>query len=196
MQPGDIASACGPHVRRQRKPRDCRQYARREEKAPAALGRGVIPPEEPGVIEPAGSITAVLCSRWFGCVAVPCQAQQGQGAQCPRALGAFFYLRGEIHAHCFEHQERYRASGFNLVTAAIVVELRATSNGLSRRWLAAACPVDTALLPSPLGREGEPSDDGWLPALNGDVFGILRCLYVTPSAHVYTICVDRSHACK
>jgi hypothetical protein len=69
------------------------------------------------------------------------------------ARSVFFYRLGEIRDRSFEAQ-RYRASGLNLVTAAIVlwntVYLERTVQAIHMR-----VPADTALLPylSPLGWE-------------------------------------------
>jgi len=70
------------------------------------------------------------------------------------ARAVFFYRLGEIRDRSFE-QQRYRASGLNLVTAAIVlwntVYLERTTNALREHGK----PVDNNLLPflSPLGWE-------------------------------------------
>ena len=70
------------------------------------------------------------------------------------ARAVFFYRLGEIRDRSFE-QQRYRASGLNLVTAAVVlwntVYLERATNALRGH----AAPVDDALLQylSPLGWE-------------------------------------------
>ncbi|WP_458646339.1 Tn3 family transposase [Enterobacter hormaechei] len=82
-----------------------------------------------------------------------CRPEQGRGAQC--AGGAVFFNRlGEIRDRSFE-QQRYRASGLNLVTAAVVlwntVYLERAAHALRGNGHA----VDDALLQylSPLGWE-------------------------------------------
>ncbi len=82
-----------------------------------------------------------------------CRPEQGRGAQCA-GQGSVFQPPGEIRDRSFE-QQRYRASGLNLVTAAVVlwntVYLERAAHALRGNGHA----VDDALLQylSPLGWE-------------------------------------------
>ncbi|WP_458646301.1 Tn3 family transposase [Enterobacter hormaechei] len=82
-----------------------------------------------------------------------CRPEQGRGAQCA-GRAVFFNRLGEIRDRSFE-QQRYRASGLNLVTAAVVlwntVYLERAAHALRGNGHA----VDDALLQylSPLGWE-------------------------------------------
>ena len=84
-------------------------------------------PRQNGLPSPCASwgASSARCSSWTGCKAWSCAAASMPGlnkgeARNALARAVFFNRLGEIRDRSFE-QQRYRASGLNLVTAAIVL---------------------------------------------------------------------------